>query len=78
MNMNSIEVGQKVKVLGVEDKGAEKRLFEIGIMTGAELQIISRHPFQGPLVIKIGNANIALGRSIAGKVEVEIITNSSD
>ena len=73
MNMNSIEVGQKVKVLKIEGRGAEKRLFELGIMAGAELQLISRHPFQGPLVIKVGNANVALGRSVANKVKVEAV-----
>ncbi|MDD3365592.1 MAG: FeoA family protein [Syntrophomonas sp.] len=73
MNINNLEIGQKVKVLKIEGRGAEKRLFEIGIMEGAELQLITRHPFQGPLVIKVGNANVALGRSIANKVKVEAV-----
>jgi ferrous iron transport protein A len=74
MNLNGLKIGQKVKVLKIAGgTGAEKRLFEIGIMAGAELELITRHPFQGPLVIKIGNANVALGRSIANKVEVEAV-----
>jgi ferrous iron transport protein A len=73
MNINNLEIGQKVKVLNIDGKGAEKRLFEIGIMAGAELQLITRHPFQGPLVIKVGNANVALGRAIANKVKVEAV-----
>lgn len=73
MNINQLEIGQKVKVLKIEGRGAEKRLFEIGIMPGAELQLITRHPFQGPLVIKVGNADVALGRSIADKVKVEAV-----
>ncbi len=73
MNINNLEIGQKVKVLNIEGRGAEKRLFEIGIMAGAEIQLITRHPFQGPLVIKVGNANVALGRSIANKVKVEAV-----
>jgi len=74
LNINNLEIGQKVKVLKIEGgRGAEKRLFEIGIMAGAELQLITRHPFQGPLVIKVGNANVALGRSIANKVKVEAV-----
>ncbi|PKM77068.1 MAG: ferrous iron transport protein A [Firmicutes bacterium HGW-Firmicutes-15] len=73
MNINNLDIGQKVKVLKIEGRGAEKRLFEIGIMEGAELQLITRHPFKGPLVIKVGNANVALGRSIADKVKVEAV-----
>ncbi|MDD4801735.1 MAG: FeoA family protein [Syntrophomonas sp.] len=71
--MNDIKVGQKVKVLTIEGKGAEKKLFDIGIMTGAQLELVSRHPFRGPLVIKVGNAKVALGRSVAKQVRVEAI-----
>ena len=73
MNIAQSEIGQKLKVLTIEGRGAERRLFEMGIMPGAELQLIARHPFQGPLVIKVGNADIALGRSVANKVMVEVV-----
>jgi len=71
MNIAQFEIGQKLKVLKID--GAERRLFEMGIMPGAELQLIARHPFKGPLVIKVGNADVALGRSIANKVKVEAV-----
>ena len=73
MNITQFEIGQKLKVLEIEGKGAERRLFEIGITPGAELELLARHPFHGPLVIKVGNADIALGRSIAKKVKVEAV-----
>jgi len=73
MNIAQSEIGQNLKVLKIEGRGAERRLFEMGIMPGAELQLIARHPFQGPLVIKVGNADIALGRSVANKVMVEVV-----
>lgn len=73
MNIAQFEIGQKLRVLKIEGRGAERRLFEMGIRPGAELQLIARHPFQGPLVIKVGNADVALGRSIANKVKVEAV-----
>ncbi len=71
MNIAEFEIGQKLKVLKID--GAERRLFEMGIMPGTELQLIARHPFKGPLVIKVGNADVALGRMIANKVKVEAV-----
>ena len=73
MNIAQFEIGQKFKVLKIEGRGSERRLFEMGIMPGSELQLIARHPFKGPLVIKVGNADVALGRSIANKVKVEAV-----
>jgi len=73
MTIDQFEIGQKLKVLEIEGRGAERRLFDMGIMPGAELELLARHPFRGPLVIKVGNADIALGRSIANKVKVEAV-----
>lgn len=73
MTIDQFNIGQKFKVLEIEGKRAEKRLFELGIMPGAELELLARHPFRGPLVIKVGNADVALGRSIANKVKVEAV-----
>jgi ferrous iron transport protein A len=73
MNITEVEIGQKLKVLKIEGRGSERRLFEMGIMPGVELILIARHPFKGPLVIRVGNADVALGRSIANKVKVEAV-----
>lgn len=73
MNIAQFKIGQKLKVVKIEGRGSERRLFEMGIMPGAELLLLARHPFQGPLVIKVGNADVALGRSIADKVKVEAV-----
>ena len=71
MNINNMQIGQKVRVLEVGGKGAEKKLIEFGIMPGAKLQLVARHPWHGPVVVKVGNAELALGRSLARKVKVE-------
>ena len=73
MNILNLEVGQRARVINIEGRKAERRLYEIGIMPGIELQLITRHPFKGPLVFKIGSASIALGRSIAAKIMVKLV-----
>jgi ferrous iron transport protein A len=73
MTIKDMQVGQRGKVARIlKGSTAERRLFEIGIVPGVMVKLLSRHPFQGPLLLEIGNARIALGRKIAASVEVEM------
>jgi len=65
--------GQKGLIIGT-DKGhyAERRLFELGFVPGAEVEMLSKHPFKGPLVVKLGGAQIAVGRGVAAAVKISI------
>ncbi len=73
MTLRDMKVGQRAKILKiVKGTSAERRLFEIGIIPGAQVKLVSRHPFRGPLVFQIGNAKIAVGRGIASSVEIQI------
>ncbi|MBC7074551.1 MAG: ferrous iron transport protein A [Syntrophomonadaceae bacterium] len=76
MTLRDMKVGQKAKIIKI-DKGsyAQRRLFEIGLVPGAEVKLLSRHPFRGPLVLQIGNAKIAVGRGIAASVKIELLEN---
>ncbi len=73
MLLKDMHPGQKGKIIGT-DKGhyAERRLFELGFVPGAEVEMLSKHPFKGPLVVKLGNAQIAVGRGVAAAVKVSI------
>jgi len=74
MTLRDMKVGQKAKIIKIE-KGthAQRRLFEIGIVPGAEVKLLSRHPFRGPLVLQVGNARIAVGRGVADSVKIELL-----
>lgn len=68
----NVEPGQRVRVVNIEGgRQRGRRLMEMGIVPGAEILLVSRHPFKGPLVIKIGNSVLALGRNLAAGIEVE-------
>lgn len=43
-----------------------------GVRPGADLSVASAAPFDGPLVLRIGRARVALGRSVARTVEVAV------
>lgn len=73
MTLKDMQVGQRGQVSGIlKGPMAERRLFEIGIVPGVKVKLLSRHPFHGPLVLQAGNARIALGRRIAASVEIEL------
>lgn len=74
MKLTAMKPGQKARVKSV-NKGnkAERKIFEMGIMPGVEIELLSRHPFKGPMLINVGQMQIALGQGVAEAVEVEIL-----
>lgn len=50
----------------------QRRLFEIGLAPGVRVEMLSRHPFHGPVVVKVNNSRVVIGRRVAAQVEVEV------
>ncbi|NLO20908.1 MAG: ferrous iron transport protein A [Syntrophomonadaceae bacterium] len=74
MYLKDMKTGQSGVVVGIKKGHAsERRLFEIGLVPGARVEVLSRHPFKGPLLLQVGNCRLALGQGIATMVEVELI-----
>jgi len=74
MYMVNLQPGQRARVLDTNRGGhASRRLFDLGIMPGSEIELVDKHPFHGPLVLKVGTAKLALGRGIAAGVTVELL-----
>lgn len=73
MYLKDMKTGQSGTVIRI-NKGhaAERRLFEMGLVPGAKVEVLSRHPFKGPLLLQVGNSRLALGQGIAQMVEVEL------
>jgi len=67
-----LETGRKARVLSInKGAGAEQRLLEMGIVPGVEVELLAKHPFKGPVIVKLNNSRIALGRKLASAIEVE-------
>ena len=74
MTLKELKPGQKATVIKINHGGnLLRRLFQIGLMPGVELTVVSQHPFKGPVVFVLGNATFALGRGVAGAVEVQTV-----
>jgi len=70
-SLDEIEVGRKVRIVKIlGGYGLVRRLVSLGLTIGVELLIINN---QGPIIIKLGDSNIAIGKGIARKVLVEEI-----
>jgi len=54
--------------------GVTKRLDAMGIRPGVNLVKVAGQPFGGPVVVQVGNAQMALGFGMAKKIIVETET----
>lgn len=72
MRLDTLETGNKARVIRINrGAGAEQQLMDMGIVPGVEVELLAKHPLRGPIIIKLGNTRIALGRRLAGSIEVE-------
>ncbi|MGB4701938.1 MAG: ferrous iron transport protein A [Syntrophomonadaceae bacterium] len=72
MRLDTLETGRKVRVVSInKGTGAEQRLLEMGIVPGVEVELLAKHPLKGPVIVKLNNTRIALGRQLANSIEVE-------
>ena len=66
--LTEFEKGSKIKIKQMEcGWGSKRRLADLGLFTGAEIELIKNDRF-GPLLIKILDSKIALGRGESQKI----------
>ena len=65
------EVGRVIFIRG--GRKVIRRLLDMGITPNTVIKVIRIAPFGGPVEISVRESNIALGRSIASKIFVELI-----
>ena len=71
MNLSEMAVGQLVKVLAVTVGSADqRRLIELGVRSGAVVEVDRRAPFGGPLAIRVNGGLLALRAENARNVLV--------
>ena len=52
----------------------KEKLQVMGIRVGQNISVVSKQPFRGPLTIKINGRELTLGRGMAKKIMVEVIS----
>ncbi len=74
LSLYQASVSTDLKVLLVQGGwGARHRLNQIGIHEGDLIQVRWKAPFGGPLVIENLGVQVAIGKQLAEKVQVEVL-----
>ena len=69
----SLDVGEKGTIMKVTDEREDilQYLGKLGLVPGALVEIEEKAPFNGPIMVRVGNANYALGRNVASVIWVK-------
>jgi DtxR family transcriptional regulator, Mn-dependent transcriptional regulator len=57
-------------VTSIEGAGLQSKLMGMGLFVGKMLRVIAVEPLGGPVVVKVGNTSLTVGRNMASKVKV--------
>ncbi len=70
MVLSGVKKNDKCRIKQVVGGGyARKRLYELGLNSGAELKMV-KNDF-GPIIISMSGHKLAIGRGLASHIEVE-------
>lgn len=71
-HLNYADTGRPLRVASI-DGGREvrSRLATMGVLPGAIVQIVTRGPWGGPVLVEVDGTRVALGHKVAEKVLVE-------
>ncbi len=73
MKLLNIDDNIQVEIVSFKGgKGISSKLRQLGLMPGDRIIVIKRAPFNGPLLVEASGRTIALGRGVAGKIEVKV------
>jgi len=74
MHLSDMESGNCARFVSVEGgKRLTGTLRQYGFYPGEQIRVIRIAPFGGPVLVEINQREIALGRTVAGKVRVELV-----
>ena len=77
-SLGSVRSGESVQIRGL-DGGHQflSRLASLGFTPGAHLKVVQNYG-HGPIIVRLRDTRIALGRGEAEKIRVEQVTEAED
>lgn len=71
MSLNVAQPGTRFRVTGVRlDNPLSRRLMEMGLISGAVVQVLRRAPLGDPLQLRVGDYELSLRSSEAALLDV--------
>ena len=74
MTLSEINKGARVKIISIPDDEIRAQAIRLGISEGAAAECLFRFE-RGPVLLNIGGQEIAIGNSLAEKIEVGLSQN---
>lgn len=72
ITLDGVRAGKKVRVVGLsQGHHSMGRLINLGIGPGVELEVMTFHPFRGPVVVRLDGNPVAIGHGLAKRITVE-------
>jgi len=68
-NLQNYSSARIIEISG--GSGLQNQLRSIGILEGKIISIVTIHPFRGPVVVKVDETVVTLGRGLASRIVVE-------
>jgi len=72
--LDCVRKGERCEIISVDDNTARVQALRFGVMEGANVECVTKIP-AGPLVIKSGRQEIAVGRSLARRISVRRLSS---
>lgn len=72
--LDCVRKGDRFEIISVDDAHARIQALRFGVAEGACVECVTRVP-AGPLVIKSGRQEIAVGRSLAKRINVRRLSS---
>ena len=72
MKLLNVDDNIQVEIISCKGgRGISSKLRQLGLMPGDRITVIQRAPFNGPLLVEANGRTVALGRGVAGKIEIK-------
>lgn len=71
MRLTELKRGEKARISRLEGgSGFQMNLETMGVREGKVVEVLAKHPAGGPIVIRINNLTVTIGRGMAMKIMV--------
>jgi len=73
MSLATVESGRKVRISSISGgRGLRQRLCDLGLYEGATIEVV-RNDISGPILLKVLDSRIVIGRGQAHKIMIDIV-----
>ncbi len=76
LTLADLQRGQRARVIGYGDEvepSSARRLFDLGLIPGAEVTMVRRAPLRDPVIFRVGDYEIALRGAQSRGIHVDLL-----